>query len=33
MVKKASADEPMILVSDPTQKEEFKVDNEIMLIK
>lgn len=33
MVKKAGTDEPEIQVSDPTQKEEFKVGTDIVLIK
>ena len=33
MVKKANTSEPEILVSDPTQKEEFKVGTDIVLIK
>ena len=33
MVKKASTEQPEILVADPTQKEEFKVGTDIVLVK
>ena len=33
MMKKASTEQPEILVADPTQKEEFKVGIEIVLVK